>query len=156
MTVKPQQEPPGENQGQIRGNGKRPQDFKPGTTIGAEYRWKPGQSGNPKGRPPLVLSDVIRRRLQSSAATSQRGKDLAEKLTMDSDTATLGDVLMEAVIELALAGDLGAIKEILDRVDGKSVARRTTLRIAGLAGGKPISKLVSGGKLAIRPFVDRL
>ncbi len=59
--------------------------------------WKPGESGNPNGRPPKdeALTDILRSKIDKES--------LAEKL-----------------IELAMEnGDLAAIKYVYDRVDGR-------------------------------------
>jgi hypothetical protein len=69
-------------------------------------KWKPGQSGNPKGRPPKLVS-----------ITSYLKKDLA---TIDEKTGkTYAEIVAQKLIDLALGGDLEAIKEILNRIDGK-------------------------------------
>jgi hypothetical protein len=73
-------------------------------------QWKPGQSGNPKGRPPKLIS-----------ITSQLKEHLCE---IDEATEkTKAEIIVEKLIDLALAGNLEAIKEIMNRVDGKVVER---------------------------------
>src|SRR5690349_2602358 len=68
-----------------------------------------GQSGNPAGRAKGPrLSTLILQGL-AKAAPGARG--------------TEAEVVAEKLVALALAGDLGAIKEVLDRAEGKSVAR---------------------------------
>ncbi len=58
--------------------------------------WEPGQSGNPAGRPPKdeALTDVLRGLVDK--------EDIAKKL-----------------IEVANKGDVGALKYVYDRLDGK-------------------------------------
>lgn len=66
--------------------------------------WKPGESGNPAGRPKGVryLTEQLRARVAA-------------------DPAIL-DAVAEKLFALALDGDLGAIREIADRLDGKPKA----------------------------------
>ena len=56
-------------------------------------QWEPGQSGNPNGRP------------KSSVTTLLKEKDTHK--------------IAQKLYEMALEGDLGAIKEYLDRTEGK-------------------------------------
>lgn len=65
-----------------------------------------GQSGNPAGRPPgtKLLGPIIRRILEEP----------------DARKGTLNhDLIAQRLITMAKAGDLDAIKVVLDRVDGK-------------------------------------
>ena len=61
-------------------------------------KWKKGQSGNPNGRKP-------------------KGQTLTDVLGDKLDPSALADVL----IKMAQEGDLGALKTIYDRVDGKAI-----------------------------------
>ncbi len=71
-------------------------------------RWKPGQSGNPKGRPKcLTLSEAYRRELAKIDKTDPQGRTFAE-------------VLAEQMIVKAKTGDVAALKEVADRVEGKA------------------------------------
>ena len=58
--------------------------------------WKPGQSGNPKGRPP-------------------KGDTMTEALMGKVDK----DAVAAKLYEMAMDGDIAALKYIYDRVDGK-------------------------------------
>ena len=71
-------------------------------------RWKPGHSGNPRGRPRrgTALSDQLRARLS--------GLD--------------GGKLVDVLVKLALKGNLAAIVACLDRLEGKPAQ---TLHVAG-------------------------
>ena len=75
-------------------------------------RWKPGQSGNPKGRPPKkILTEALQRVLA--------------KLN-DKETETLVSPYMERIAR----GDVAAFKEVADRTEGRvpqSVGGSTTL-----------------------------
>ena len=63
--------------------------------------WKPGQSGNPNGRPPkgLALTDVMREMLEKNPEIKQE--------------------ILKKLLAGAAKGDLAFIKEVLDRIDGK-------------------------------------
>jgi hypothetical protein len=74
-------------------------------------RWGKGQSGNPAGRPknePL-LSPALRRQLH-------------EVCLADPQRRTWLEVLAERLLELACKGNPAAIKELLERIDGKITA----------------------------------
>lgn len=66
-----------------------------------EYRFKPGQSGNPAGRPKgsVSLTRLIREELERD------GEDAARQL-------------IRAAIDKAKAGSWRHLKEIIDRIDG--------------------------------------
>jgi hypothetical protein len=67
-------------------------------------QFKPGQSGNPTGRPKRkYLSEVYAELLEHE---NEDGEDMAT-------------VIARKVLDDALDGDLNAIKEITDRVEGK-------------------------------------
>lgn len=73
-----------------------------GTNAG---RWKPGQSGNPKGRVPNAksLTDLLR------SSVAAKGPD--GKLNMEAIT--------DKVLQFALAGERWAVELIYDRLEGK-------------------------------------
>ena len=69
-----------------------------------------GRSGNPGGRPKgQSITAALRAELDRPCA--------------DDPSVTQGERIAERLIGMALAGDLGAIREILDRTEGKAVAR---------------------------------
>lgn len=68
--------------------------------------FKPGQSGNPNGRPrSALLSDALRR-------------ELVEQMP-DAPEKTIAEGVAAKLIERALSGDVQAIKEVFDRAEGK-------------------------------------
>src|SRR5215831_2460072 len=74
---------------------------------GNQYRWKAGApSPNPAGRPKVhTLSEHLRDRLK-------------EQFPGKPD-ATYGRMVAEALVDRAINGDVAAIREIYDRVEGK-------------------------------------
>ena len=80
----------------------QPQEPKAKATAGS---WKPGQSGNPGGRPHgyVPFAPMLRRAL---AKTDRRNRSQLEKIA-------------EKVVALALKGDMDAVRWLADRVDGR-------------------------------------
>jgi hypothetical protein len=74
-----------------------------GVVPPVEHQFKPGHSGNPKGRPP--------------------GKSLTARLRKILDREVSGrkiaDLLMEEMAKSALKGDFRFMQEIFNRIDGK-------------------------------------
>jgi ribosomal protein L17 len=71
-------------------------------------KWQKGQSGNPGGRPKRkwTFAGLIEQELKKTLKTTKGGKIKARK-------AVIGKLIM-----LAVDGDLAAIKEIMNRLDG--------------------------------------
>lgn len=86
--------------------------FLPGNTVGAGHGWKPGQSGNPNGRP--IFTTEIRR-----VAKVNKGKKLRK--------------LVQSLFDQAHRGNVQAAKIILDRVDGP-VVQRSEVEVSGKLG----------------------
>lgn len=64
-----------------------------------KHQWKPGQSGNPSGRPKgMTLTKLLRQRMDEGFL----------------------DKLAEMVLEKASEGDIKAFQEIFDRLDPKT------------------------------------
>ncbi len=71
------------------------------------YRFQPGQSGNPGGRPKKTpLTDALRALLEKAAPGALKDKDYARAIA-------------EALARRAARGDVSAIREVCDRVEGK-------------------------------------
>lgn len=65
-----------------------------------QHQWKPGESGNPSGRP--------------------KGRGLVDRLKaiLEEDDAKVADALIRAGVKAALKGDYRFWAAILDRVEG--------------------------------------
>ena len=92
--------------------------FEKGNKIG--NRWKKGESGNPNGR-------------------RNAARDILNKiLDTEIDDRTKREVLLDKLVSMANRGNLNAIKEVLDRTEGKSTEYVVTEEI------KPIRVLEFG------------
>lgn len=95
-----------------------------------EHQWKPGQSGNPGGRPKgrsilARIRELLDRTANLDGTPLEGGR-------------TLGDVLAEQVLRNALGGDVKAAKDLLTFLEGRprqSAPEEThsTVRDAALA-----------------------
>jgi len=72
---------------------------------GNPHAWPKGKSANPSGRPPDTVTPHLRARLKEQYP----GKD----------EATYGRMVAYKLVDLALDGEIGAIREVIDRVEGK-------------------------------------
>ena len=72
-----------------------------------ETRWKPGQSGNPKGRPKKekLLEPLIRELLESKRRGDKEGRQWKM-------------IVAEELLRQFTKGNPAAIKEVLNRIDG--------------------------------------
>ncbi len=71
-------------------------------------RWKPGQSGNPSGRPKkLHISDALRAELEAEGP----------------DGVANDSAIARKLVDMARHGNLEAIREIADRTEGKARQR---------------------------------
>jgi hypothetical protein len=69
--------------------------------------FKPGQSGNPAGRPKsITLSEALR-------------LELAKVLPNDTNERTFAEVIAQSLVRAAVTGNILAAKEIADRTEGK-------------------------------------
>ena len=71
-----------------------------------DTRFKPGQSGNPGGRPKGLLNLTAMLRKELRARNNEKAREL-----------------VKAAVEQAIDGKGGALKEVLDRIDGTVVQR---------------------------------
>ena len=76
--------------------------FSPGKSGNPEKQWKKGQSGNPKGR-------------------RNAAKDILNQiLEVEINDRSRREQILSVLVTMAEEGDLNAIKEVLDRTEGKS------------------------------------
>lgn len=77
-------------------------------------QWRPGQSGNPKGRPKGIVSitDTLRKVIEKKMET-------IDPVTKNKDRKKIKEIIALALVGKALKGDVRAIQEMLDRLEGK-------------------------------------
>jgi hypothetical protein len=74
---------------------------------GPGRRWQRGQSGNPASRPPLGLTLAEHLRVE------------LERINGEDGLTTRAHELARVLVDLALTGDVAAIRTVLERVDGR-------------------------------------
>jgi Family of unknown function (DUF5681) len=86
--------------------------------LGIATRFKPGQSGNPTGRPKnYALSEVL----------AALGEEIEAK-----SGKTIAQLGCEALLQKVLRGDVQAFREFADRIEGKP---RQKVELSGPEGG---------------------
>lgn len=77
-------------------------------TAGLMPPWKKGQSGNPNGRPrkEICLTSLIK-------------EELEQVMQTDDGPRTKAQILAKNIVSKAAKGHNVAMKEVLDRIDGK-------------------------------------
>ena len=73
-----------------------------------------GNSGNPGGRPKNTLTTILKERM-------------IEDVLVGDKWLTTADLIVDQAIQLALEGDMQAIKWIFERVDGRPIPMRLEL-----------------------------
>jgi Family of unknown function (DUF5681) len=81
----------------------------PSPDVGKATQFKPGQSGNPGGRP------------KSRIITEAYNRELVKPANDNSKPRTKLEQVAQAQVKRALKGDTRAAKEITDRVEGTAV-----------------------------------
>jgi hypothetical protein len=101
-------------------------------------KWKPGTSGNPKGRPKrLTLSELVdklARRQRTVVRINEGGKQ-------STVTMTKRRALAERLLSMALNGDMRAIEYLGERLD----PRVKTVEADDTGGGPKIIHVPAGG-----------
>ena len=80
--------------------------------------WLPGQSGNPKGRPKSSIIAILREKLE------QKGDDGRTK------AETVADILYEMATSKGVRGQIPALIELLDRIEGKVADKHLNLNVS--------------------------
>ena len=91
--------------------------------------WKPGQSGNPAGKPKGTEHSSTRLKRLLGAV----GK-MKNPLTKREEEFTGPEMMDAAIISRAMKGDVGAYREILDRLEGKVPAKTEVIGSMNLTG----------------------
>ena len=83
--------------------------------------WVKGVSGNPNGRPPKgqALAEVYRNILEAERVVVKSFKDGSEQEMEFVGAPTMKHRMAIVLLGMALSGDIHAIREFADRVDGK-------------------------------------
>lgn len=80
------------------------------------HKFKKGQSGNPKGRPPGIPNSKVRYKRLLELVTKK-----TNPVTGEEEEFTQLELMDMAIFAKALKGDIRAYQEIMDRLEGKSV-----------------------------------
>jgi hypothetical protein len=83
--------------------------------------WKPGESGNPSGRPKNQFSFAKQFRNQFNKKASEifTTKERALELGIDPGSITVGELFAASIISDSMKGRDSIAKEIINRIDGK-------------------------------------
>ena len=96
-----------------------------------------GNTGNPGGRPKNTLTTILKERM-------------IEDVMINDKWLTTADLIVDQAIQLALEGDMQAIKWIFERVDGRPIPMRLEL----VTEHKPFRILNIGFKETLKNIAD--
>ena len=93
--------------------------------------FKPGESGNPSGRPkrqPLTdyLKEQLEQKIPQSMLDAMKEGARAVFIEVYGPTPTFGQMIAFKLVAMSAKGDVIAMRELLDRVEGR-VAQKTQL-----------------------------
>ncbi len=87
------------------------------------WQWKPGQSGNPNGRPPWkTMRERLKRLVESPTTNFPFAVEVARGLGLNADEISgldLGDVMLLSGFVAAFDGKGPQFAEIMQRLDGR-------------------------------------
>lgn len=98
----------------------------------AEHRWKKGVSGNPRGRPK-----------KQDSLTTLLQEEIAKICPADREKRTWKELIVRATLQLAMKGNPTALKEVWERLDGKTL-QSGKLQLGGDDGKQVVIKVVYG------------
>ena len=96
-----------------------------------------GYSGNAGGRPKNILTKILKEKM-------------LEEVLIDDQWINTADLIVDQAIQLALEGDMQAIKWIFERVDGRPIPMRLEL----VTEHKPFRVLEIGFKETLKNIAD--
>lgn len=96
-----------------------------------------GHTGNPGGRPKNTLTTILKEKM-------------IEDVLIGDKWLTTADLIVDQAIQLALEGDMQAIKWIFERVDGRPIPMRLEL----VTEHKPFRILNIGFKETLKNIAD--
>src|SRR5450759_668402 len=98
----------------------------------AERRWKKGVSGNPHGRPK-----------KQESLTNLLKDEIGQICPADRENRTWKELVVRATLQLAMKGNATALKEVWERLDGKTL-QTERLQLGGTDGKHVLIKVVYG------------
>jgi len=108
-----------------------------------KYQWKPGESGNPLGRPKgsRNVTTNLKELLELTISTK-------DPITGEMVDAPVTSILNARLVRNALDGDNKAIKEIYDRIEGRPKQKLDVTADAKIKGflNLAMQKAVKGDK----------
>lgn len=99
--------------------------FKKGETFTGVAVFEPGRSGNPKGRPKGLVSQLLQEYGQAAELqvtiekVDQAGKHTRYSSDLSTGPQTVNQTIAVRLLQMALAGEIKAIREVLNRTEGR-------------------------------------
>jgi hypothetical protein len=108
--------------------------------------FKKGQSGNPKGRPPGTknVSTLLKQMLDTLAPGEIVSTKFVREFCKGKKLVTVADATAARILNEALVkGEPWAIRELLDRTEGKAIA---SIELSGPDGGPVEHRVIEPGE----------